>query len=93
MTVAGAGKYKTYYCANAKEKGPSVCTGFRGLRESVALPLVLSGLRDDLMQPEAYESFRDRFRQRLRDSQGAAEDALRLHDARVRGTGDAATAT
>jgi site-specific DNA recombinase len=38
MTLPGAGKYKTYYCAKAKEKGPSGCTGFRGLRESVALP-------------------------------------------------------
>ncbi|WP_083480435.1 recombinase family protein [Jannaschia seosinensis] len=83
MTVAGAGKYKTYYCASAKEKGPSVCAGFRGLRDSIALPLVLSGLREDLMKPEAYETFRNRFHKRLRDSQGAAEDKLRLHDARV----------
>ena len=33
MTIAGTAKYKTYYCANAKEKGGSVCHGFRGLRE------------------------------------------------------------
>ncbi|WP_375173883.1 recombinase family protein [Pseudooceanicola sp.] len=84
MTVAGSGKYKTYYCANAKEKGPSVCTGFRGLRESVALPLVLSGLRDDLMKPEAYARFRDRVHHQLQAAQGTAEDTLRLHDARVR---------
>ncbi|SFB10216.1 Site-specific DNA recombinase [Poseidonocella pacifica] len=84
MTVAGAGKYKTYYCADAKEKGPSVCIGFRGLRESVALPLVLSGLRDDLLKPEAYARFRDRVHHQLQAAQGAAEDTLRLHDARVR---------
>ncbi|MBJ3764377.1 recombinase family protein [Maribius pontilimi] len=84
MTVAGTGKYKTYYCANAKEKGGSVCEGFRGLRESIALPLVLSGLRADLMKPEAYVAFRDRFRKHLTQSQGAAEDTLHLHDARVR---------
>lgn len=83
MTVAGAGKYKTYYCASAKEKGPSVCAGFRGLRESVALPLVLSALRDDLMKPEAYDHFRDGVRRQLKASRGAAEDALRLHDTRV----------
>nr|WP_249219069.1 recombinase family protein [Loktanella sp. SALINAS62] len=83
MTVAGTGKYKTYYCASAKEKGPSVCTGFRGLRDSIALPLVLSGVRDDLMRPEAFETFRKGFQQRLRDSQGAAEDQLRIHDAQV----------
>jgi hypothetical protein len=64
-------------------KHPSVWTGFRGLRDSIALPLVLSGLRNQLMAPEAYETFRDRFRQRLRESQGAAEDKLRLHVARV----------
>ncbi|QQA42586.1 recombinase family protein [Pelagovum pacificum] len=84
MTVAGAGKYKTYYCADAKEKGPSVCTGFRGLRESVALPLVLSALRADLMKPEAYARFRDRVHHQLKAAQGTAEDTLRLHDARVR---------
>ncbi|QAX28721.1 recombinase family protein [Leisingera sp. NJS204] len=83
MTVAGSGKYKTYYCANAKEMGPSVCSGFRGLRESVAQPLVLSGLRRELMKPEAYEHFRQRFQKRLVESQGAAEERLRLHDARL----------
>ena len=84
MTVAGSGDYKAYYCASAKEKCPSVCTGFRGLRDSKALPLVLDGLREGLMQPDAYETFRHRFHQRLRDSLGAAEDQLRVHDARVR---------
>lgn len=84
MTVAGAAKYKTYYCANAKEKGPSVCEGFRGLRESVALPLVLDGLRRELMKPDAYAAFRDSFHRHLEASQGTAVDALQLHDARVR---------
>ncbi|MFZ7094520.1 recombinase zinc beta ribbon domain-containing protein, partial [Primorskyibacter sp. 2E233] len=27
MTVAGSGRSRAYYCANAKEKGPSVCGG------------------------------------------------------------------
>ncbi|SDY95230.1 hypothetical protein [Citreimonas salinaria] len=85
MTVAGAGKYKTYYCANAKEKGPSVCSGFRGLRDSIALPLVLSGLRNDLMKPDAYVAFRKSVQQRLKATRGAAKDALDLHDNRVRG--------
>ena len=82
MTVAGSSKYRTYYCASAKEMGPSVCEGFRGLRESVALPLVLSGLRTELMKPAAYDRFRERFRARLADSQSAAVDRLRVHDAR-----------
>ena len=38
MTVAGAAKYRTYYCANAKEKGPSVCVGSRGLRDDPPCP-------------------------------------------------------
>ena len=84
MTVAGAAKYKTYYCANAKEKGPSVCEGFRGLRESVALPLFLDGLRNELMKPQAYATFRESFHKRLESSQGDSVDALQLHDDRVR---------
>ena len=84
MTVAGSGKYKSYYCADAKEKGPSVCTGFRGLKETRASELVLGALQTELMQPAAYEAFRERFRLHLSQSQAAAEDALRLHDARVR---------
>ena len=84
MTIAGAGEYKTYYCASAKEKGPSICPGFRGLRESAALPLVLSGLQSELMKSKAYELLRERFHERLQTSPGAADDALRLHDARVR---------
>lgn len=83
MTMAGTGKYKTFYCANAKEMGPSVCKGFRGLRDSIALPLVLSGLRDDLMQPIAYETFREAVHKRLNENNDTAEDRLRLHDARV----------
>ncbi len=84
MTVAGSGRYKAYYCADAKEKGKSVCEGFRGLKEARASELVLSALRSELMQPQAYEAFRESFRKHLVQSQGAAEDTLRLHDARVR---------
>ena len=84
MTVAGAAKYKTYYCANAKEKGPSVCEGFRGLRDSVALPLVLSGLRDELMKPAAYAAFKERVRAGLDKGRETAADRLRIHDLRVR---------
>ena len=84
MTVAGSGGYKAYYCANAKEMGPSVCEGFRGLKEDRALPLVLAGLRDELLKPQAYDIFRDRFRARLKASQSAADDELQVHDERVR---------
>lgn len=83
MTVAGSGKYRSYYCANAKEKGPSVCSGMKGLHEAKASELVLPALRSELMQPEAYARFREEFRLHLVGSQSASEDALRLHDAQV----------
>ena len=33
MTVAGKGERRRYYCANAKEKGASVCTGMPGVKD------------------------------------------------------------
>ncbi|WP_133056373.1 hypothetical protein [Limimaricola soesokkakensis] len=60
-------------------------TTFQGAgQESVALPLVLSGLRTELIKPAAYDRFRERFRARLADGQEAAEDRLRVHDVRQR---------
>lgn len=84
MTVAGSGKYKTFYCGNAKAMGPSVCEGFRGLREDRALPLVLSALKSEFMKPEAYAQFRESFQRHLKALEGSADDELKLHDARVR---------
>ncbi|GGM00385.1 resolvase [Pseudooceanicola nanhaiensis] len=68
MTVAGSGKSRAYYCANAKEKGPSVCRGMPGLRIDRLQPLVLSGLRDELMTPEAVERFRSQFLDRVAEA-------------------------
>ncbi|MFC0200377.1 zinc ribbon domain-containing protein, partial [Paracoccus rhizosphaerae] len=83
MTVAGSGKYRSYYCANAKEKGASVCGGMRGLHETKASELVLPAIHSELTKPEAYARFREAFHRHLAGSQGAAEDARRLHDAQV----------
>lgn len=47
MTVVGSGTRRAYYCANAKEKGPTVCVGLPGNRLDLLQPLVLDGLRDD----------------------------------------------
>ncbi|MGG7644771.1 recombinase family protein [Rhodovulum sp. YNF3179] len=84
MTIAGSGKYKAYYCANAKEKGSSVCKGQPGLNERLAAETVVSCMKDGLMTEEAYEEFRGRVEEHLRSSQGEAEEALRLHDKQVR---------
>ncbi|CUH36607.1 hypothetical protein JSE7799_01221 [Jannaschia seosinensis] len=61
MTVAGSGNRRAYYCANAKEKGPTICTGMPGLRLDRLQPLVLTGLRDGLLTPEAVGRFRRAF--------------------------------
>lgn len=41
LTVAGHGDRKRYYCSNAKEKGPSICTGMPGLLKLQAEDLIL----------------------------------------------------
>ena len=58
LTIAGSGKARRYYCANAKQKGEAICTGMPGLIETDAATSILSGLKTGLMQDEAYEDFR-----------------------------------
>ncbi|WP_180325253.1 recombinase family protein, partial [Cereibacter azotoformans] len=61
MTVAGGsttGGKRRYYCANAKEKGASVCAGFPGILQSEIESFALQGLLDLLMQPAATRSSR-----------------------------------
>ena len=65
MTVAGSGKSRAYYCADSKGKGPAVCAGMPGLRLDRLQPLILTGLRDELMTPDAVERFRDQFSARM----------------------------
>lgn len=65
MTVAGTGARRAYYCANAKEKGATVCTGLPGIRIDKLQPLVLAGLRDELMMPEAVARFSEEYRRHI----------------------------
>jgi len=58
LIVAGSARYKSYYCANAKRKGPAVCTGMPGLSKTAVETLVLEGLRSALMTDEAVAQFR-----------------------------------
>lgn len=87
MTVAGGttkGSIRRYYCANAKEKGASVCVGMPGIPQRNVEEFALAGLRDGLMQPAAYEQFRKDFLQKMQSSQSAAEEHLALLDKRIR---------
>ncbi len=65
MTVAGTGKRRAYYCSNAKEKGAAVCKGLPGIRIDRLQPLVLAGLRDELMMPEAVARFSEEYRRHI----------------------------
>jgi site-specific DNA recombinase len=65
LTIAGSGSRRRYYCANNKEKGNSVCKGFKGLRQSDVEELVLSALRNELLKDEAYEHFKSAFERQL----------------------------
>ena len=80
MTVAGSGSAKRYYCANAKEKGPSICCGMPGLLVSVAEEAVLGQLRDHLLQDSAYRSFVASFEAQLKAQQRDSGEALRVKD-------------
>ncbi len=76
MTVAGADNRRAYYCANAKEKGPTVCTGQPGLRLDRLEPLVLSALRTELMTPPALEQFRMELAARLEEANQDRRDTV-----------------
>lgn len=54
LTVAGSGDAKRYYCANAKEKGKSVCAGMPGLPVRQAEEHVIGQLRNHLMNDAAF---------------------------------------
>ena len=83
LTVAGSGKYKAYYCANAKEKGAAICEGTPGLKVAKATPVVLAALRAELMTEEAYEVFRDRFHAHMATLGGTQQEEQVLLDTQI----------
>ncbi|SMD14070.1 recombinase family protein, partial [Primorskyibacter flagellatus] len=83
MTVAGSGKYKAYYCANAKEKGATICEGMPGLKIAKATPTVLAALRDLIMTDEDYETFRERLQVHLATLGGAKQEEQVLLDTQI----------
>jgi site-specific DNA recombinase len=84
LTVAGSGKARRYYCANAKEKGAAVCTGMPGLKEDLAAETILSSLREHLMRDEAFQEFKIRYQHHLQHQEKDSGEALRLHDKKTR---------
>lgn len=83
LTVAGSGASKYYYCANNKEKGPSVCEGMPGLRQRDAEELLLAGLRRELMKDAAFARFRDSYITEIKARSGQVSDELRLLDKQI----------
>ncbi|MFV1528761.1 MULTISPECIES: recombinase family protein, partial [unclassified Phaeobacter] len=84
LTVAGSAKTRRYYCANAKEKGASVCNGMPGLKEDLAAETILSSLREHLMRDEAFQEFKTRYLHHLQHQEKDNGEALRRHDQRAR---------
>ena len=75
MTVAGSGARRAYYCANAKEKGAAICKGIPGIRIDRLQPLVLAGLRDELMMPEAVARFSEEYRRHIAEKNRTKHEA------------------
>lgn len=84
LTLAGSGSGRRYYCANAKEKGPTVCSSMKGLKEGDAAKPLLDVVKTGLMQDEAYAEFCRRYRAHVRDQSNDRTEMLRLHDQKVR---------
>lgn len=84
LTIAGSGKARRYYCANAKEKGSAICAGMPGLKEHDAAVSILSGLKTGLMQDEAYAEFRAKFLVRMKAAEKENAGVVRLHNQSIR---------
>lgn len=86
MTVAGgnpsAGK-RRYYCANAREKGSSVCTRMKGILQTEVERLTLTNLRHGLMQDAAYAKFKLDFERHTRTEGKSVGEDLKHRDAMI----------
>ncbi|AHK70164.1 recombinase family protein [Gluconobacter oxydans] len=76
MNIAGSG-VRRFYCANAREKGRTVCQGIKGLRKDVLEHTIVHGLKEHLMQPEAVQEFSDRYAAHQRSLDAGREESVR----------------
>ncbi|WP_299365662.1 recombinase family protein, partial [uncultured Paracoccus sp.] len=84
LIIAGQGKYKRYYCTNAKEKGTAVCRGMPGVSRRGAEALILAELRNALMTDAAVAQFRKDFARHLAEQSKGADTRARSRNAAVR---------
>lgn len=84
LIVAGQGKYKSYYCANAKQKGAAVCAGMPGLSRASAEALILDGLRSALMTETAVAQFRRDYARHLAEQDKDAAERTTRRSAAIR---------
>jgi site-specific DNA recombinase len=82
LTIAGTGK-KRYYCQDAKEKGPSVCTGMIGVIQSNAEMAVLKGLKRDLLSTKMMNAFREAYGQQYERTTAMMGDDRKSLDRRL----------
>ena len=66
----------THHCANAKQKGPAVCTGMPGLSKRAVENIVLAGLRSALMTEEAMAQFGHDYTRHLAEQNKGASDRI-----------------
>jgi site-specific DNA recombinase len=84
LTVAGSGSAKRYYCANAKEKGKSVCKGMPGLPIGQAEEHVLGQLREKLMNDTAFKAFKMSFERQWNKDREDSTQILRVRDTAIK---------
>ncbi len=84
MTIAGSGRIKRYYCANAKEKGSAVCAGQPGVVQDEAEQIVLGGLKSGLMTETAIAQFRKDYARHLKEQSQASSTRVERRTARLK---------
>lgn len=84
MTIAGSGRIKRYYCANAKEKGAAVCAGQPGVAKDEAERNVLSRLKSGLMTDTAIAQFRKDYVRHLKEQSQASLARVKSRTTRLR---------
>jgi DNA invertase Pin-like site-specific DNA recombinase len=83
MNIGGSNP-KRYYCANARERGETVCKGVPGIAQAKLESLVLDGIRHHLMQPDAVAEFISAFQLHQEKLSAERRDTLARLERKVR---------